>query len=166
MRTERIGQVIRMNFEQRLAQLGLVLPEAPVAPGAFVGARLIGNRAVVSGQVPLRDGKVTIVGRLGDDVSEAQGQEAARCCLLNALAQIAAVAGSCDSIDGFERLGGYVAATEDFRDHGKIIDAASSLLRALFPDRWEHARVALGMSSLPRGVPVEIELTAILRRGH
>lgn len=149
-------------MHDRLTQLGLTLPEASAAPGTFVGARRTDNTISVSGQVPLRDGAVVAAGRLGEAVSLELGRECAEQALLNCLAQLAAVAGSLDDVAGFIRLGGYVAATPDFTQHGKVIDAASELLCALFPDRWQHARIALGVACLPRGVPVEIELSAIL----
>lgn len=146
----------------RFAALGLTLPDAPVPPGSFVGAIRHADAVTVSGQVPLKDGAVQKTGRLGEAVSIEEGQECARLALLNALAQLGEVAGGLDRVVGFVRLAGYVAATSDFTRHGAVIDGASDLLRALFPHNGAHARVAVGVSSLPRGVPVEIELSAIL----
>jgi len=146
----------------RLSDLGLTLPEASVPPGSFVGAVRSGRIVTVSGQVPLKDGNVVQTGHLGNDVSIEEGQDCARWALLNALAQLERTAGGLERVAGFVRLAGYVAASPDFTRHGAVIDAASELLRGLFPDRWAHARIAVGVSSLPRGVPVEIELTAIL----
>ena len=150
-----------MSVHERLTALGLELPDAPVPPGAFVGAIGFGALITVSGQVPLKDGKVAATGRLGDNVSIEEGRECARIALLNALAQLDRAAGGLERARGFLRLGGYVAATPDFTQHGSVIDAASELLQQLFPDCWPHARIAVGVASLPRGVPVEIELTAI-----
>ncbi len=146
----------------RLSDLGLILPEASVPPGSFVGAVRSGRVVTVSGQVPLKDGNVVQTGRLGDAVSIEEGQDCARWALLNALAQLERIAGGLERVGGFVRLAGYVAASPDFTRHGAVVDGASELLRGLFPDRWAHARIAVGVSSLPRGVPVEIELTAIL----
>jgi gamma-glutamyl-gamma-aminobutyrate hydrolase PuuD/enamine deaminase RidA (YjgF/YER057c/UK114 family) len=150
------------SVRNQLTRLGLPLPQAPTPPGAFVGAIRTGNIITVSGQVPLKNGTVVTVGHLGIDVSVEEGQDCARWALVNALAQLERIAGGFDHVRGFVRLAGYVAASADFSRHGAIIDGASELLRALFPDRWAHARVAIGVSSLPRGVPVEIELTALL----
>jgi enamine deaminase RidA (YjgF/YER057c/UK114 family) len=147
---------------QRLSELGLTLPEASVPPGSFVGAIRNGRVVTVSGQVPLRDKAVIRTGHLGSSVSIEQGQDCARSALLNALAQLQQITGGLERIGGFIRLAGYVAASADFTQHGAIIDGASELLRALFPDRWAHARIAVGVASLPRGAPVEIELTALL----
>jgi enamine deaminase RidA (YjgF/YER057c/UK114 family) len=146
----------------RLSDLGLTLPEASVPPGSFMGAVRSGRVVTVSGQVPLKDGSVVRTGHLGNGVSIEEGQDCARWALLNALAQLERIAGGLERVAGFVRLAGYVAACPDFTRHGAVIDGASELLRGLFPDRWAHARIAVGVSSLPRGVPVEIELTAIL----
>jgi len=147
---------------RRLAGLGLSLPEASMPAGAFVGAIRTGNVITVSGQVPLKDGVVRQTGHVGAGVSLEEGRDCARWCLLNALAQLERAAGGFDKVRGFVRLAGYVAATVDFSRHGSVIDAASELLRDLFPDCWQHARIAIGVASLPRGVPVEIELTALV----
>ncbi|RKE79319.1 RidA family protein [Rhizobium sp. AG855] len=150
------------SIHDRLSGLGLTLPQAQMPPGSFVGAVRHGNLVTVSGQVPLKDGKVLQTGRLGEDVSIENGQECARFALLNALAQLEQVAGALERVTGFVRLAGYVAASADFTRHGAVVDGASELLAALFPDRWSHARIAVGVASLPRGVPVEIELTATI----
>lgn len=147
---------------KRIAGLGLSLPAPSTPPGAFVGAIRNGDTVTVSGQVPLRDGAVLHTGHLGETVSLDEGRECAGLALLNALAQLETVAGGLERVKSFGRLAGYVAAAPDFTRHGAVIDGASELLRAIFPDRWAHARVALGVRSLPRGVPVEIELTAHL----
>lgn len=147
---------------ERIAALGFSLPGAPMPPGAFVGAVRTGNMVTVSGQVPLRDGAVLRTGHLGGAVSLEEGRECAVLALLNALARLERIAGRLDRVKSFVRLAGYVAATPDFTRHGSVIDGASELLREIFPDRWPHARVAVGVGSLPRGVPVEIELTAQL----
>lgn len=147
---------------QRLAALGLALPEASVPPGAFVGAIRNGDTVTVSGQVPLKDGAVLRTGHLGSAVSLEDGRECARWALLNALAQLERLAGRLDRVKGFVRLAGYVAADPDFTRHGAVVDGASELLREIFPHCWPHARIAVGVASLPRGVPVEIELTALL----
>jgi gamma-glutamyl-gamma-aminobutyrate hydrolase PuuD/enamine deaminase RidA (YjgF/YER057c/UK114 family) len=162
LKAETEGSSDGSSVYDRLSDLGLALPEASMPPGSFVGAVRSGRVVTVSGQVPLKDGSVVQTGHLGNDVSIEEGQDCARWALLNALAQLERIAGGLERVGGFVRLAGYVAAGPDFTRHGAVIDGASELLRGLFPDRWAHARVAVGVSSLPRGVPVEIELTAIL----
>ncbi|MDH6233834.1 gamma-glutamyl-gamma-aminobutyrate hydrolase PuuD/enamine deaminase RidA (YjgF/YER057c/UK114 family) [Mesorhizobium soli] len=147
---------------ERIAALGLALPEAAVPPGAFVGAIRSGDIVTVSGQVPIKNKAVLRTGHLGADVSLEAGRECARWALLNALAQLERIAGRLDQVQGFVRLAGYVAAIPGFTQHGSVVDGASELLREIFPETWSHARVAIGVASLPRGVPVEIELTAVL----
>jgi len=151
---------------ERLAAMGLAIPEATAPPGAFVGAIRTGDTVTVSGQVPVKNNTVLKTGHLGADVSLEAGRESARWALLNALAQLERIAGRLDRIQGFVRLAGYVAAAPDFTQHGAVIDGASELLREIFPESWPHARVAIGVASLPRGVPVEIELTAVLREAR
>jgi enamine deaminase RidA (YjgF/YER057c/UK114 family) len=151
-----------MLIAERLAALGLALPQPATPPGAFVGAIRHGSLITVSGQVPLKDGKVLMTGRLGAGISLEDGQLCARWALLNALAQLDLAAGGLDRIAGFVRLAGYVAATGDFTAHGTVIDGASRLLVEVFGDRGAHARCAIGVASLPRGAPVEVELSAIL----
>lgn len=146
----------------RMQALGLALPEAPDPPGAFVGAIRHGTMVTVSGQVPLREGAVMATGTLLEGVSEDEARACARQALLNALAQLDRVAGGLDRVTGFVRLAGYVAAPPGFTRHGAIVDAASDLLRELFPSCWQHARLAVGVASLPRGVPVDIELSAVV----
>lgn len=156
------GTVCGSSIRDRLARFGLALPQTQAPPGSCVGAVRHGNVVTVSGQAPLKDGKVLQTGRLGEDVSIEDGRECARWALLNALFQLEQTAGGLERVTGFVRLAGYVAAKADFTGHGVVVDGASELLRALFPDRWPHARIAVGVVSLPRGVPVEIELTATM----
>jgi enamine deaminase RidA (YjgF/YER057c/UK114 family) len=151
-----------MTTTDKLAALGLSLPPPATPPGAFVGAIRHGSLITVSGQVPLKDGKVLMTGHLGAGISVEDGQLCARLALLNALAQLDLAAGGLDRVAGFVRLAGYVAATGDFTAHGAVIDGASRLLVEVFGDRGAHARCAIGVASLPRGAPVEIELSAIL----
>lgn len=150
------------SVRARLAALGLALPEASAPPGSFVGAIRSGEIVTVSGQVPLKDKVVLRTGHLGRDVSLEEGRECARWALLNALAQLECIAGKLDRVRGFVRLAGYVAAAPDFTQHGAVIDGASQLLREMYPHCWPHARIAVGVGSLPRGAPVEIELTALV----
>ncbi len=135
--------------EQALIDLGIDLPTAIAPPGSFVGAMRHESVVTVSGQVPLKGGQIAYSGQVGSGVSIADAKEAARICLINALSQLA------------HATGGYVASGPDFTQHGLIIDAASQLLYQIFGDAGAHARIAIGVSSLPRGVPVEIELSAL-----
>jgi enamine deaminase RidA (YjgF/YER057c/UK114 family) len=108
--------------------------------------------------VPSWEGKDRFTGKLGDTISLEEGQAAARLCAINVLAQVSAILdGNLERIASVIRLGGFVNAVPDFRDHPAVINGASDLMVAVFGDAGRHVRVAVGSSSLPRNVPVEIE---------
>ena len=145
-------------LESRLAEMNLVLPELGAAAGSFVGCKKSGNLLFISGQLPLKNGRPTLVGRLGEDVTVERGYEAAQQCALNVLAQIkAAIDGRWDRVAQVVRLGGFVRCTPDFADAPKVVNGASDLFVSLFGAAGAHARAAVGVSSLPMNVAVEIE---------
>ena len=146
------------GHEARLAALGITLPGA-VAPAAnYVPARRSGTLVYIAGQVPTANGKDQYVGKLGVDVSIEDGQKAARLCAINILAQLrAALGGSLDGVVACVRLGGFVNAAPDFRDHPLVINGASDLMVEVFGEAGRHARASVGCASLPRNVPVEVE---------
>ncbi|MEO7008084.1 MAG: RidA family protein [Caldimonas sp.] len=146
------------GHEARLAALGIALPGA-VAPAAnYVPARRSGTLVYIAGQVPTAGGKDQFVGKLGVDVSIEDGQKAARLCAVNILAQLrAALGGSLDAVVACVRLGGFVNAAPDFRDHPLVINGASDLMVEVFGEAGRHARASVGCASLPRNVPVEVE---------
>jgi len=148
-------------LSQRLAALGIVLPPPPPPPppavGNFVGARRAGSLVFVSGQLPIVDGKPVHTGRVGSTVGLDDACAAARIAALNTIAQAAAVAGSLDALRGVVRVGGFVQADPEFVDVPKVVNGASDLFVELFGDAGRHARAAIGVASLPAGVPVEIE---------
>jgi enamine deaminase RidA (YjgF/YER057c/UK114 family) len=112
---------------------------------------------VISGQIPLRDGKMLHVGKLGAGMSIEEAQEAARLCALNILAQLKAAAGDLDNVKRCLRLGGFVNCTPDFTQQPQIVNGASDLMVAVFGDAGKHARTAVGVPSLPGGVAVEVD---------
>ena len=146
------------DIEQRLTDLGITLPE-PIAPVAnYVPYVISGNLIYVSGQVPLADGKVQMTGIVGEGLSVEQGQEAAKLCAINLIAQAkAACDGDLSRISRVVKLTGFVASPAEFTDHPKVVNGASDLMVEVFGDKGKHARAAVGMSSLPLGVPVEVE---------
>jgi len=146
------------RVETRLANLGLTIPDTVAPVANYVPAVRTGDLVVVSGQIPLVDGKPTFTGLLGETLSVEQGQAAARQCAINLVAQIrAACDGDLDRVARVVRLGVFVAATPDFTDHPKVANGASDLMVEVFGDLGRHARAAVGCSSLPLGVPVEVE---------
>ncbi len=146
------------KVEERLAGLGINLPAAVTPAANYVPARRIGNHIYISGQVPSEGGKDKYSGKLGSAYSIEEGQAAARLCAVNILAQLKhALNGDLDRVVGVIRLGGFVNAEPDFKDHPKVINGASDLMVEVFGEAGRHARAAVGCYSLPRNVPVEVE---------
>jgi enamine deaminase RidA (YjgF/YER057c/UK114 family) len=145
-------------IEQRLAARGLELPDAPAPAANYVPCTISGKLLLVAGQLPFVKGQVAVSGRLGDGVSLEQGQEAARICALNLLAQArAACAGDLDRLARCLKLGGFVSCTPDFTDHPAVINGASDLMVEAMGEAGRHARFAVGCASLPRAAAVEVE---------
>lgn len=142
----------------RLRERGIVLPAAPVPVANYVPWVLAGDLVFVAGQLPLVDGELRFQGRLGENVSVSEGQEAARLCALNLLAQVqAACGGSLDRVRRVVRLGVFVASADDFQQQPQIANGASDLMVEVFGDDGRHARAAVGVNVLPRGAAVEVE---------
>jgi enamine deaminase RidA (YjgF/YER057c/UK114 family) len=148
-------------IEERLAELGIELPE-PFAPvGNFVPAVVTsGGLVFVSGQGPTANGSVVFRGKVRSSVSVADGYQAARLCALNCLGTLQAELGSLDRIERIVKVLGMVNADPDFAEHPTVVNGASDLLVEVFGERGRHARSAVGMTSLPLDISVEIELVA------
>ena len=142
----------------RLTQQQIELPQATVAVANYVPFVLSGNTLYISGQISVWNGDLRYQGKLGENVSVDEGYQAARLCGLNLLAQLKrACGGDLDSVARVIKLGGYVNCSPDFTDHPKVINGASDLMIDVFGDAGRHARFAVGASSLPSGVAVEID---------
>jgi enamine deaminase RidA (YjgF/YER057c/UK114 family) len=145
-------------IEEKLAELGLTLPTASTPAASYVGFKIFGNMLIVSGQLPIKDGKPTLTGKLGDGVSVEEAYAAARQCALNILAQVkVALAGDWGRLVQGVRLGGFVACTPSFTEAPKIVNGASDLMVKVFGPAGMHARAAIGVASLPADVAVEVE---------
>ena len=145
-------------IRERIAALGLVLPEPAVPKFNYVPVVVDGGVAYVSGQLPWRpDGSLAALGKVGADVSVAEAQEAARCCVLQALAVLESALGSLDRVRRVLKVTGFVASAPTFAEQPAVIDAASRLLGDVFGEAGRHARSAVGVAALPRNVAVEIE---------
>jgi enamine deaminase RidA (YjgF/YER057c/UK114 family) len=152
-----------MSVEERLRKLGLELPE-PVAPAfQYVAVVVHGGLAWVSGQVPRAGDRILMTGKVDAEVSLAQAQTAARACVLQALSQLKQALGGLDRVQRIVKITGFVASAPGFTQQPQVIDAASELLAQLLGESGRHARSAVGVAELPRGVPVEIELVAAVR---
>lgn len=144
--------------ETRLKALGLELPHAAAPAANYVPFVVEGDQCVISGQLPMWNGELRHTGHLGADVDLATGQEAARLCTLNILAQLkVAVGGDLTRVRRCVRLGGFVACTPDFTDQPKVINGASDLMVEIFGNPGRHARFAVGAPALPLGAAVEVD---------
>ena len=147
-----------MSVEQRLAELGITVPEVVPPVAAYVPAVRTGNLIYTSGQLPARDGEMIAVGKLGGAVDEEAGYECARQCALNALAAIKAEIGSLDQVKRVVKAVVFVASTPEFTGQPKVANGASEFLGEVFGEAGKHARSAVGVPVLPLDVPVEVEL--------
>ncbi|MFN4020675.1 MAG: RidA family protein [Erythrobacter sp.] len=150
-----------MSYTARLAELGITLPKAAAPVASYVPVVVHGGFAHVSGQLPFVDGQV-VKGRLGDDVSIAEGQAAARACALMIIAQLEA-AGLLGRVERIVKLGAFVNCTADFTDQPEVANGASDLMEQVFGQAGKHARAAVGVPALPRGAAVEVDAIVALR---
>jgi len=147
-----------MTPEERLRDMGLELPAAPEPVGVYVPAVRTGNLVFVSGQLPMKDGRLMATGHVGAEVSLEEAQGCARQAALNALAVVAAEAGGLANVARIVRLTGHVASAPGFTDQALVMNAASELVGAAFGDAGRHSRAALGAAELPLGAPIELEM--------
>ena len=145
------------QIEARLKALDLVLPEAKAAIGSYAPFLHIAGQLFISGQLPLVDGKIAFAGKLGAELDLARGQEAARLCALNILAQAKAALRDLDRIVQLVRLNGFVNAVPGFADHPKVLNGASDIMVEILGNKGIHTRVAVGCASLPLDAAVEVD---------
>ena len=151
------------EIDARLEELGIEVPQAAAAVANYVPYVVTGNLVFVSGQVTIEDGEFKYQGKVGSDLSVEQGQEAARLCALNIIAQLKeACGGDLDRVRRIVKLGGFVNSTPDFKDQPKVINGASDLMVEVFGDRGKHARAAVSAGALPVGVAVEVDAVAAI----
>jgi enamine deaminase RidA (YjgF/YER057c/UK114 family) len=152
-----------MSIKAKLTELGLTLPEAALPVAAYVPAVRTGNLVFTAGQLPLVDGKIPFVGKVGSDVTPEQAKDMAQVCALNALAAISLVA-DIDQIERIVRVGGFVNGIPGFVAIPAVINGASELLIKLFGEvNGKHARTAIGVAELPLNAPVEVEMVVQLK---
>ena len=145
------------HIETRLAELGVTLPDAPAPAANYVPYVVVGDMVYVSGQISNADGEL-IKGRVGDDLSTAEGAAAAKTCAISLLAQCkAACDGDLDRLVKVVKLVGFVNSTTDFIEQPQVINGASDFMVEALGDKGRHARSAVSAASLPLGVAVEIE---------
>ncbi|MBB5538856.1 RidA family protein [Rhizobium giardinii] len=150
--------------EQRISSLNLALPKISKPAGNLLGFKVDRGLVYVSGQLPLEDGVVKYTGRAGDAVSQEMAYEAAKLAALNVISQLSlATDGNLSRIQELVKVSGFVACTPEFTNIPAVVNGASDLFVEVFGESGAHARFAVGVAALPRGVPVEVEVIARLR---
>ena len=144
--------------EERLAELGLAVPEVAKPVAAYVPAVRSGNFVFTSGQLPMRSGELMQTGKVGGDVSPAEAVECAQQCALNAIAAVKAELGDLGKVKRIVKVVAFVASTPDFTGQPQVANGASELFGSVFAEAGIHARSAVGVPVLPLDAPVEVEL--------
>ncbi|SFT68565.1 Enamine deaminase RidA, house cleaning of reactive enamine intermediates, YjgF/YER057c/UK114 family [Pseudovibrio denitrificans] len=145
------------TIQQNLEKLSVTLPEAAAPAANYVPFVKTGNQLFISGQLPMQDGKIAKVGKVGADLSIEDGVEAARLCAINLLAQAKAATGDLSKVVRLVKIVGFVNSNGDFGDQPKVINGASDFMVAAMGDAGRHARSAVSAGSLPFNAAVEIE---------
>lgn len=150
------------TIEQKLAELGVELPQPAAPVASYVPAVEVGGLLYISGQLPFIDSKV-VTGRLGENVSLEQGEAAARACGIMLIAQMKAALGSLDRVERIVKLGAFISSTPEFSAQPKVANGASDLMMQVFGPAGQHARSAVGVPVLPLGAAVEIDAIVAVR---
>ena len=146
------------KIASRIKELGIELPNAASPAANYIPFVLSGNQVVISGQIPFWNGELVGLGKLGSNLTVEEGANIARVCALNLLAQLqVASGGDLDRVSRVVKLGGFVNCIDTFTDQPEVINGASDLMVEVFGDIGRHARFAVGVGSLPRGVAVEVD---------
>ena len=145
-----------MSIDNRLAELGITLPEPAAPVAAYVPAVESNGMLHISGQIPFLDGQI-MTGRCGEDRDEAYAHKAAERCGVMLLAQMKKALGSLDRVERIVKLGAFIASERHFTDQPKVANGASDLMVEVFGDKGKHARSAVGVPVLPLGAAVEVD---------
>ena len=143
-------------IEEKIKSLKITLPNPPTPAGSYIPAIKTGNLLFISGQIPMKEGKVLFTGKVTDENIET-AQKSAKMCAINLLAQIKREIGSLDKVTKIVRLSGFVNSDVEFYQHPKVINAASDLFFEIFGDKGKHSRIAVGVACLPLNSMTEID---------
>ena len=147
-----------MNFEKKIQELKIKLPEAKPPVGSYVATKITGNLLFISGQISINENGELIKGKLGKDLDTEAGYNAAKRCALSIVAQVKkACNDDLSKIKSCVKLTGFVNSTDNFTDQPKVINGASDLIASIFGDAGMHTRAAVSTNSLPLGVSVEVD---------
>jgi len=141
---------------EKLAELGVTLPDVVPPQAAYIPAVQTGNHVYVSGQLPIADGRLLAEGKVGADMTAEQAKALARVCAINILAAVDGLVGL-EKVVKVVKVVGFVASAPGFTDQPVVVNGASELLAAVFGEAGRHARSAVGVAELPRNTPVEVE---------
>ena len=145
-------------IEENIKKLGIEIPDGPAPVGAYVAFKSVGKLLFISGQISVDSNGRFIKGKVGKDIDLKKGQEAAKLCAINIIAQAKkACSGDLEKISSCIKLTGFVNSSDEFIDQPKIINGASELISAVFGENGKHTRAAISVNSLPLGVSVEID---------
>jgi len=151
------------EIEDRMRELGVVLSEPAKPIAAYLPGIQTNNLLFISGQLPTKDGQLLYTGKLGLDLDIAQGQDAARQCIINCMSILKQHAHNWEQLVQIIKLTGYVQSADDFYEQAQVINGASELLQKVFGEKGRHARAAIGVNALPLNAPCEIEMIALLK---
>jgi enamine deaminase RidA (YjgF/YER057c/UK114 family) len=149
-------------IEEKIKQMGITIPEAAKPLAAYIPALQVGNFVMTSGQVPIAGGVIKYQGKVGKDLSEDQGKEAAKLCAINCLSAVKSVIGSLDRIKRIVKLTAFVNSAEGFSAQPKVANGASEFIVEIFGDAGKHVRSAVGVNELPLNSAVEIEMIVLV----
>ena len=147
-------------IEEKLQSLGISLPTPPKPAGSYIPVVVSKSMAYVSGQIPIKDGKIAFTGKVPTTQSIENAQAAAKLCAINALAQLKEKLGDLDRIQRIVKVSGFVNTEPNFTEHPKVINTASDFLYEIFGEKGRHSRIAIGANSLPLDSTVEVDLIA------
>jgi enamine deaminase RidA (YjgF/YER057c/UK114 family) len=152
------------NLAEKLTQMGINLPDVKPPAANYVPCTISGNMLIVSGQLPMMDGKMQYVGKVGREFSIEEGQDCARICGINILAHVRnTLGGDFSRVKRLVRMGIFVNSPDDFTDHPQVANGVSDMMVNLFGENGHHARFAVGVCGLPFGVAVEVDATFELK---
>jgi enamine deaminase RidA (YjgF/YER057c/UK114 family) len=152
-----------MNYEAKLSELGLKLPNPPAAAGSYVPTVRTGNLLYCAGTICMVDGQMTHTGQVGREQTIETAKKSAEVCALNTLANIKAAVGSLDRVARIVFVSGFVNAVDGFTDSPAVINGASDLFVKVFGDAGKHARAAVAVNGLPKGSTTEVQVVAELK---
>lgn len=157
---------IILSIENRMVDLNLVLPALNRPAAAYIPGVMEGDLLFVSGQTPKVNGVLQYKGKLGSEISEEEGYQAAKLCALNCLAVVSELAGGLEKVQRIVKVTGFVNSTSDFTGHSQVLNGASDLFNLIFEERGTHARSAIGVNALPGSAVCEVELIVKLKESN